>query len=114
MQDRPLAEVEDHQLYRKRNLSETELVTARQTELVDNSSSRSYEHISSARTRSLAKIRFHNASQQHVRPLWVDFDGHEVTLHMHNAVHHRCKVVTATADASCSAGGLLYLEAWRN
>ena len=78
MQDRPLAEVEDHQLYRKRSLKDIELVTAHQAEVVDNNSSRFYERISSARTRSLAKIRFHNASQQNVRPLWVDFDGHEV------------------------------------
>ena len=84
-QGKPLAEVADQQIYRKRGPDEHEIVTNQQID--GRQPTRFCGLLSSARTKDLARIRFHNASQQHVRALWIDFDGHEVSISKVQLVH---------------------------
>lgn len=82
MQCRPLAEVADQHVYRQRSTDDVELVMIDQN---DGKHARCYKRLISQRTRDLAKIRFQNTSQCHVRPLWIDFEGHEVSIRVGSA-----------------------------
>jgi hypothetical protein len=67
---------EQHQ-YRRREDSETELITV----LLPKSDP--FQHslrvrLASLKSKYTAKIRFHNLFDGQVRAVWMDFDGHEV------------------------------------
>ena len=78
-----LAGTADQQLYRRRDSQEVEVLTCIQPGLGCGSipSDVSLQRLVSTQTRDLAKVKFHNASDRHVRPLWIDFAGHEVRSH---------------------------------
>lgn len=87
MVSQALAETADQQLYRRRDNQEVEIVTGPQPGCVSSPSDVSLQRLISPQTRDLAKVKFHNASDRHVRPLWIDFAGHEVrtcTLQLSN------------------------------
>lgn len=109
-QGKPLAEVVDQQIYRERGPDEMEIVTLHNQQIDGKQPSRFCGHLSSARTKDLARIRFHNASQQHVRALWIDFDGHEVSMSdmqlLHSVKQYNC-IFNPTVKFLCAVGGLL-------
>ena len=74
------------QQYRRREDSETELVTVLQ--LNNDPLQRSlHVRLASLKSKHTAKVRFHNLFDGQVRAVWMDFDGHEVTM---NCVDSTC------------------------
>ncbi len=67
---------EQHQ-YRRREDSETELVTVLQPS-TDPLQRSLHVRLASVKSKHTAKIRFHNLFDGQVRAVWMDFDGHEV------------------------------------
>lgn len=69
---------EQHQ-YRRRENSETELVTVLQP-CTDPLQRSQHVRLASLKSKHTAKIRFHNLFDGKVRAVWMDFDGHEVNV----------------------------------